>query len=133
MRKSILAIILAVFALPAFSAEVYRCIGPDGSATYRDTACPIGFVLTRTYRATDEAAVADQARRAAADVGRGGSWLAMQDAAAPPRTQARDDRRTRCTAARDERDRILRIVGLERNFELLRDLDETVYDACKGL
>ena len=125
--------VLAAFAAPAHAAEVYRCIAPDGTATYRDTTCPVGFVLSRTYGAKDDAAIAEQAQRDAKYLDMGRSWTAMQDAAAPPRTQARDDRRTRCTAARDERDRILRVVGLERNFELLRDLDEDVYDACKGL
>lgn len=133
MQRLILAIALTALALPATAAEVYRCIAPDGTTTYRDTACPVGFLHSRTWRANDDADVAEQARRDAEYVDMTRSWLAAQDAAAPPRTQARDERRTRCTSARDERDRILRTVGLDRNFELLRDLDETVYDACKGL
>lgn len=133
MQRLILAIALTAPALPATAADVYCCIAPDGTATYRDSACPIGFVHSRTYRAVDEADVANQAQRDAQYVAMGRSWLAMEDAASTPATPARDERRTRCTAAREERERILRVVGLERNFELLRDLDESVYEACKGL
>ena len=86
MQRLILAIALTAPALPATAADVYCCIAPDGTATYRDSACPIGFVHSRTYRAVDEADVANQAQRDAQYVAMGRSWLAMEDAASTPAT-----------------------------------------------
>jgi hypothetical protein len=36
-----------------------------------------------------------------------------------------------CAAAKTERERVLNIVGLKRTYDLLRALDEQVYNACK--
>lgn len=41
-------------------------------------------------------------------------------------------RQARCQAAKDHRDAVLRQVGLNRTFDLLRQLDEQVYEACKA-
>lgn len=132
MRRWIPGILLMGLALQVQAADVVRCVGPDGAVSYRDTACPVGYLVARTYRSVDDpVADAEAAKRDAEYVDMGRSWVAMQEAAVP--TKARDAKRERCNAAKGERERILRIVGLERNFELLRDLDETVYDACKGL
>jgi hypothetical protein len=132
MHRWILIAALLGFASQAQAADVYRCVAPDGAVSYRDTSCPVGYLHARTYRAVeDPAGDAQVAKRDAQYLDMGRSWLAMQDAAVS--TTERDERRARCNAAKGERERILRTVGLDRDFELLRDLDETVYDACRGL
>ena len=132
MRRWMLVAVLMGLTAQAQAAEVYRCVAPDGAVSYRDTSCPVGYVHARTYRSVDNpAGDAQRAKRDAQYLDMGRSWLTMQEATAS--SGARDDKRARCNAAKGERERILRTVGLERNFELLRDLDETVYDACKGL
>jgi hypothetical protein len=116
----------------AQAADVYRCVAPDGAVSYRDTSCPVGYLHARTYRSIDDpAGDAQRAKRDAQYLDMGRSWLAMQEATVT--TGVRDDRRARCNAAKEERERILRTVGLDRDYELLRDLDEVVYEACKGL
>ena len=40
-------------------------------------------------------------------------------------------RLARCQAAKDHRDDVLRQAGLNRTFDLLRQLDDQVYEACK--
>ena len=44
-----------------------------------------------------------------------------------------DLRRVRCADAKAHRDATLGEVGLGRTFDLLRALDDAVYEACKGL
>lgn len=46
---------------------------------------------------------------------------------------AYDQRRARCQAQKEYRDAVLARVGLNRTFDLLRKLDDQVYEACKGL
>jgi hypothetical protein len=41
-------------------------------------------------------------------------------------------RQARCQAAKDHREATLKQVGLNRSFDLLRQLDEQVYAACKS-
>ena len=132
MRRWMLTALLLGLATQAQAAEVYRCVAPDGAVSYRDTLCPVGYLHARTYRSVDDPARdAQRAKRDAQYLDMGRSWLTMQETAVS--TNARDDKRSRCNAAKGERERILRTVGLDRNFELLQDLDETVYDACRGL
>ena len=49
------------------------------------------------------------------------------------RLSERDIRRARCNDAKSHREATLREVGLSRDFEMLRALDDAVYEACKGL
>jgi len=51
----------------------------------------------------------------------------------PTQPNERDQLRARCQAQKDYRDATLRQVGLNRTFDLIRQLDEQVYEACKGL
>ena len=39
--------------------------------------------------------------------------------------------RLRCESAKENRERTLKIVGLRRTFDLLRQLDDSVREACK--
>ena len=49
------------------------------------------------------------------------------------RGSERDIQRGRCKDAKAHRDATLRAVGLSRAFDLLRSLDDAVYQACKDL
>jgi len=49
------------------------------------------------------------------------------------RGSERDIQRGRCNDAKAHRDATLKEVGLSRAFDLLRSLDDAVYEACKGL
>jgi hypothetical protein len=64
-------------------------------------------------------------------------YRAAYDAAyaryAGQRGSERDVRRGRRNDAKAHRDATLREVGLSRAFDLLRSLDDAVYEACKGL
>lgn len=132
MRRWMLIAMLMGLGVQAQAADVYRCVAPDGAVSYRDTSCPVGYLHARTSRSIDDpAGDAQRAKRDAQYLDMGRSWLAMQEATVT--TGVRDDRRARCNAAKEERERILRTVGLDRDYELLRDLDEVVYEACKGL
>lgn len=41
-------------------------------------------------------------------------------------------RQARCQAAKDHREAVLQQVGLNRTYDLLRQLDDQVYEACKS-
>ena len=45
----------------------------------------------------------------------------------------RSQQRAECSAARAHQESVLRTVGLSRTHDLLRRLQERVYEACKGL
>jgi len=45
----------------------------------------------------------------------------------------REQLRARCQAQKNNRDATLRQLGLNRTFDLIRQLDGLVYEACKGL
>ncbi|MCC8361893.1 hypothetical protein LK996_02185 [Lysobacter sp. A6] len=49
------------------------------------------------------------------------------------RLSERDIKRARCNDAKSHREATLREVGLSRDFEMLRALDDAVYEACRGL
>lgn len=51
----------------------------------------------------------------------------------PTRASDRAQLEARCQAQKNYRDATLRQVGLNRTFDLIRQLDEQVYEACKGL
>ena len=50
-----------------------------------------------------------------------------------PTPGERDQRRANCQQARANREATLTRVGLARTHDLLRQLDDAVYEACKGL
>lgn len=47
-----------------------------------------------------------------------------------PQSGALQQRRFRCQAAKDDREAVLKIAGLNRNFDLIRQLNDAVYEAC---
>ena len=131
----------AAIGFAAAAQTVRKCLGSDGQLTFTSGACPQGQREAAAYDATPE--VLDHARADAlarrhqqedADsryldsLARGSSrrGASARDAGSGPH-----GKRDRCDAARADREATLRRVGLKRSYDLLRRLDERVYDACK--
>jgi hypothetical protein len=130
---------LAALATPAGAQTVQKCIGRDGHVTFTSAACPDDQRQTASYDATPEVMSAERAaelarRRQQEDANsRYLDSLTPRGARHAPgrRPQAADSRRSGCDAARAHRDDTLRRVGLKRTHDLLRKLDDQVYEACK--
>ena len=136
---------------PALGTLVYQCTLPGGS-NFQAEPCPAGAVTEWSREATPddlaliaahqqaelrarqglEAQHAELMRRiaqAAADAARNGQQAAPAAAGAP---SAGAQRAANCEAARQYREAQLAKAGLDRNFDLIRKLDDIVYDACKS-
>lgn len=126
--------------LPAWGQTVQKCTGSDGHVTFTSSACPDGQRQAATYDATPEVMTAERAaalehRRRQEDANsryleaqaRGGTMHP------PGHRQSRPavDSRAGCDSAKAHRDATLRRVGLRRTHDLLRKLDDRVYEACK--
>ena len=136
-------LVVALLALvPEVGAQaLYKCVAPDGATSYQSSPCAAGAHTVRTLVVfpEPERAAADQARHAEKlrrqrEAARYLSSLAGTDRPATNRSVRKpppDPRRGRCEAARRQREETLRRVGLKRTFDLLRRLDEGVYEACR--
>jgi hypothetical protein len=127
---------------PSAGAQVlHQCTAPDGATSYQSAPCAAGSRMIRTIAVSPdpERTPADQARQAREqrrqqEAARYLSSLAGTDRQATHRTvraPSPDPQRTRCEAARRQREETLRRVGLKRTFDLLRRLDDRVYEACR--
>lgn len=143
-----LALLGSFGAAIGFAAEaqtVRKCLGSDGQLTFTSGACPQGQRETAAYDATPQLMDRERAdalaRRHQQDeansryldsLARGSNRRGAsrreraRDAGSGP-----DGKRDHCDAARANREATLRRIGLKRSYDLLRRLDEQVYDACK--
>jgi len=120
---------------------IYKCVGRDGTTAYLGYPCEDAQAFRGAIVAVpdDPRVVArgqvQQAR--AAETARTLSRMAGTDrvayASSHHGTDALDQRRARCNAAKSSRESTLRAVGLARTYDLLQQLDEQVREACKGL
>lgn len=125
--------LLAVIAFapgPVAAGTVQKCVDTAGHVTLTSGDCGAGERLVARYDAAPEPVPA--AAPAAA--------TPVPEATRRPRAASRASRgsasrsRTRpdaCQAARARRDRTLQRVGLKRTFDLLRKLDDDVWNACR--
>lgn len=132
--------VAGVVAAPVGAQTVQKCVDADGHVTLTSGSCGAGQRLAARYDAVPEPAAtasvaqADGGRRAAALPGTAGhakagaSRAARGGRASASRTRPGPDR---CQAARDKRERTLQRVGLKRDFDLLRKLDDDVWNACR--
>lgn len=134
-----LLLVLALPATPAWAQTVQKCTGPDGHVTLTSGACPDGQRQAASYDATPEVMTPERAaelerRRQQDDANsrylqslapRGGASTRGQ------RYSGRASRHGACDAAKARREDTLRRVGLKRTHDLLRKLDDQVYEACK--
>ncbi len=79
-------------------------------------------------RRVAEARLRDAQAALAAATGTGG----FQSSWNPPQANPSEGARARCQAQKDSRETILNQAGLHRTFELIRSLNDQVYEACKG-
>lgn len=117
---------------------LYKCSGPSGDLTIGSEPCPptAKTVWTRT--------VAAESRRRPAT-----AWQQQQQLQQVQDDLARSMRNERpqpnyaapvhaagpsieCQMAKQARENYLAVVGLRRNFDMLRVLNERVWQACKG-
>lgn len=118
------------WSMPAMAQSVQKCIGHGGHVTFTSGDCGEGERLAASYAAVPDTIVpaaaypdagAGQARPEHRRQGPSRAGTGVRKRAPPDR----------CKAARDRREQTLRRVGLKRNFDLLRKLDDQVWDACR--
>lgn len=131
--------VAGVVAAPVAAQTVQKCVGADGHVTLTSGSCEAGQRLAARYDAVPEPVATGRV----AEAGNGheaGSPRAAGRAKAGPTRAARGRRAStsrarpgpdRCQAARDKRERTLQRVGLKRDFDLLRKLDDDVWNACR--
>jgi hypothetical protein len=109
-------------------ALVYRCVGKRGAVSFQSQPCGAEESTTRVFDAAPEY------ERPRPITSSSSSTTMRQGYSYPSiNTDPRDQRRANCESAKRNRDAILERVGLARTYDLLRRLDATVYEACKGL
>lgn len=136
----ILAMTLALVVFPSAGQTVQKCIGKGGAVSFVSGPCPADQKQAASYDATPEVMTArrareleDRRRRDAANsrylesLARGQGRSAAYGSS-PSRSNAKHER---CQDAKRRRDDTLRRVGLRRTHDLLRRLDNNVYEACK--
>lgn len=121
---------LGLAAPHARSGELHKCVAAGGSVSYQSAPCPPGSAVAwkRAYvpdPPTPHASVRQSASRTSPP-----RTSAPRRSASPRRSPARQ-RTDPCEAAKAYRERTLARVGLKRTFDLLRALDDRVYEACK--
>lgn len=139
--KGIFTVILFTVACGTSSAQVvFKCLDGQGNAHYQSGACPPGTTLAKTWEsqidpgptparpATGNSAAGSQSQRITPARRRGRAAPDYRTRRATGRISAG---RSRCEAAKEKRQATLAAVGLKRNFDLLRKLDDQVSAACK--
>lgn len=129
----VLSIALSPVVLAA-DGVIYKCVDRSRNVTFQNEPCPETHSTRSTRVYTDPGYNPDLARKIAdderaiqrrkAESAAAGSYSFGTPAQERPEV-------VRCRNARRERDRTLQRVGLKRAFDLLRRLDDNVYEACK--
>lgn len=127
-------LLAALVASPVSAQQVHKCV-EGGKTSYQSAPCANG-APQKTWDATPQhETYENQLRlerirqdmrqrqrssyRAAAGGGASGAVVSLYR------------ERDRCQAAKDHRDAMYRAAGLKRSFELSRQMDDQVYEACK--
>jgi len=113
---------------------IYTCKAADGKLTYQNAPCPQGSQVQAAKPYVDPGY--DPALAAKVEADRRALARRKQQAAYSPQSVAparsdTPDKVRRCRQAKAYRQQTLDLVGLERTYELLRRLDDQVYEACK--
>ena len=128
--------------LPASADTIFRCQGKGGHVSLQSSPCPSSSKqTTRTYEHRENPEAIRRRAEIEARMHRERTGGQTRDSSHATRTfhngvqinDARDTQRAQCNAAKAHRERTLRAMGLKRNFDLLRRLDDAVYRACTGL
>lgn len=118
---------LLLLASSTQAATFYKCVDRNGQASYQSQPCsPLASTAwSRPYQPEPPTPRSRGLERAppAARTNRIASPRMSVRAVRPPPDP--------CTIAKTRRERVLAKVGLKRTFDLLRQLDDEVYEACK--
>lgn len=140
MHARFFAFLLAAVATaaPAQSTELRKCVGPKGRVSYTQSPCPPGWRLHHSFYTAPEPPPSDgelRRRALAKQHGDAESRYLQSLAGTGPGAQghrvgiARDT--SACDAAKAHREQVLAAVGLSRTIDLMRSLDEQVFNACR--
>lgn len=128
---------LSILICPAVIAAdgvIYKCVDRSRNVSFQNEPCPATHDTRSTRVYTDPGYNPDLARKVADDE-RAIQRRKAENAAAGSYSFGRPGQERpevlRCRKARRERDDTLQRVGLKRTFDLLRRLDDKVYEACK--
>ncbi len=124
-------LLLPILWSAAHAQQVYKC--SDGKqVSYQSQPCDGAQRILRQWDATPEPVltgtqVAQTAKARATPARKSSSRRSTSS-----HTRSRPDpAESRCQAAKSKREAKLRVVGLKRTFDLLRKLDDAVYEACR--
>ncbi len=128
-----LSILFAPVALAA-DGVIYKCVDRSRNVTFQNEPCSAGELTRSTRVYTDPGYNPDLARKVADDdraiqrrkAENAAAGFYSYDAPSQERPEV-----VQCRNARRERDETLHRVGLKRTFDLLRRLDDRLYEACK--
>ena len=125
----------------AAQSTMYKCRDASGTIAIQNWPCNAGAQAewSRSYQPRDEREAAEANQRAA-DIARHEAEVAQYtrmfgDRPAPVTYSAGpqpNDKEARCAAAKSYRDDVYRQVGNRRTFDLIRQLNDMVYEACKA-
>jgi hypothetical protein len=130
MRAAI-GVLLLMFASTASAQVVYKCVGKGGAVSFQSAPCPVSARTERTISAVPDS-VQSRTVPYVARQPTYSSYTAAPTYAANGYDE-RAQRKANCQYAKDDREATLDRVGLNRTFDLLRQLDDNVALACKGL
>lgn len=139
--RIVLFVMLCLLAPSLCAQTIYKCRDHKGRPVYQSFPCggtkppekiwdsqyhrPTNAELWQRYHAEQKIERDRQAIKARNAQNAGYQYWQ------PPRYTASDSRRAACAAAKSHRQSVLDRVGLNRTFDLLRNLDDNVARACK--
>lgn len=135
-------LLLCVIALPAAAQQVYKCVTKAGTE-YQSMPCASGEAVkvwsvdvarrSQSVIENDQRLDALRQQNAAAIAPRPAAQPVYNNGGGGARLHHISQYKTpdACEAAKAERDRVYRAVGLHRTFELSRRMDDKVWSACK--
>lgn len=136
MRIATSILFFAALALPLGVAQaqmVYKCVGKGGAVSFQSAPCP---PTHRTAKAVFAPPEPERPRPVPAYAPSSNSQAPVVSNHVYGTSAAeteRDRRKHQCALAKQSRQATLDRVGLQRTHDLLRKLDNAVYDACQGL
>lgn len=130
--RTIVGVLLFAAAFSADAQAIFKCVGSKGAVSYQSTPCTSGATTAKTINYI--AMPATSGPRAPYVTPQPASNAYRPTSAyVSPDYDSRAQRKANCQYAKDNREATLDRVGLNRTFDLLRQLDENVASACKGL
>ena len=126
-----LLLLLALSGIPAAQAQHVYKFAKGNDVAYHSQPC------SGTQRTLKQWDATPQAEPDLASITTTQAKPGTARAPRPRRTSGRTTRAkadpadVRCNAAKARREAKLKAVGLKRNFDLLRRLDDAVYEACR--